>query len=152
MFKICKLNDLKVDDLKIEMVPLEIHTYNNGIKDVKKFNVPEFIINGTDGDNNYKLYFRFDKPMEELYNIELNSYVSFDKFSDSLNGFEINGFNDYDVNILGKIYRIINKNIVINGLFVIDDILDDEDEDYVGKFEIEFNLDDYINNDEKSDM
>jgi len=151
MFKICKLNDLKVDDLKIEMVPLEIHTYNNGIKDVKKFNVPEFIINGTDGDNNYKLYFRFDKPMEELYNIELNSYVSFDKFSDSLNGFEINGFNDYDVNILGKIYRIINKNIIINGFFVIGDS-SVSDEDYVGKFEIEFNLEDYLKVDEMSDI
>jgi len=152
MFKINNLKNIKLDEFNISMVPLEVHSYNNGIKKIENFDVPEFIITGIDGENKYNLSFRFNKTLENLYDIELNDFVDINEYNDLHSSYlNVNGY-DFDVIIFGKIYRIINRNIVINGLFVIDDILDDEDEDYVGKFEIEFNLDDYIKNDEKSDM
>ena len=90
--------------------------------------------------------------MENLYDIELNSFVGIEKYNDLYSSYlEINGVNDFDVVILGKIYRIINKTIVIQGFFIFDDNII-VDEEYVGKFEIEFDLDDYINKDEKSDI
>lgn len=152
MFKISKLNDIKLNQFKVNIVPLEVHSYNNGKKKIEKFEVPEFIITGTDDENKYVLSFRFNKKLENLYDIELNSFVGIEKYNDLYSSYlEINGVNDFDVVILGKIYRIINKTIVIQGFFIFDDNII-VDEEYVGKFEIEFDLDDYINKDEKSDI
>ena len=151
MFKVGKLKNIKLDEFNISMIPLEVHSYNDGIKKIEKYDVPEFIITGIDGVNKYNLTFRFNKPLECLYDIELNSFMAIDKYNDIHSSYlEVN---DYDLNVIifGKIYRIINKNIVINGLFVIDDDIISDD-DYAGRFEIEFNLDDYININEKSDM
>lgn len=152
MFKISKLRDIKLEQFKIDMVPLEVHSYNKGNKKIEIFDVPEFIVSGTDGENKYVLSLRFDKKLENLYDIELNSFVGIEKYCDLHSSYlEVNGVADFNVYILGKIYRIINKTIVIQGFFVIDDDIT-VDNDYVGKFEIEFNLDDYLNNNEKSDV
>ena len=69
------LNEIKFEQFKVNMIPLEVHSYNEGMKKVEKFNVPEFIITGIDGENNYILSFRFNKQLENLYDIELNSFV-----------------------------------------------------------------------------
>lgn len=150
MFKVSKLNDFKKNTFHIKMVPLEIHSYNNGVKMINKFDVPEFVITGSDDINEYILSFRFNKSLEKLYDIPLNDFVNIDEFVD-FSCFKIDDLSDLDVFLSGKIYRIINKNIVINGYFLLDDSIM-KDTDYVGKFEIEFNLDDYLNKDGKSDI
>jgi len=151
MFKLSKLNDLSKFDVKIQMVPLEIHKYENGTKSVTVFEVPEFIITGSDDVNDYSLSFRFNKPIDELYDIELNTSVDIEKYVDKNDFFiDLNGAGGFDIRVIGKIYRIVNKNIIIQGFFVTDD--SNMTDDYSGKFEIEFNLDDYINKDEKSDI
>ena len=153
MFKISKLEEIKFDCFNISMHPLEIHSFNDGIKKIEKFDVPEFIISGSSGENKYNLVFRFNKSLENLYDIELNSFVDFDKYNEVCSSYlEVDGY-DLNVIIFGKIYRIINKNVVIKGYFVVDDDINvDPGEDYVGKFEVEFNLNDYVNKDEKSDI
>lgn len=144
MFKISKLNDLSKFEVNVELVPLEIHKYDNGVKSVTVFNVPEFIITGSDDKNDYSFVFRFNKPMENLYDIELNTSLDICNYIDT-NSFylNVNGVFDLNVTAIGKIYRIINKTIVISCSFM------SSEDDYSGKFEIEFNLDDKFVENEK---
>ena len=136
MFKISKMNDLSNISIDIRFVSLEIHEFDNGIKFVKNYDVPEFLIVGRDGNDEYSLSFKFNKEIHNLYNIELNTCVIIDEFIDVSDVYlGVNGIFDLDVTVSGKIYRIIDKNIIINMEFRTSD-------DYCGSIEIEFNMDD----------
>lgn len=136
MFKISKMNDLSNISIDIRFITLEIHEFDNGFKFVKKYDVPEFLIVGRDDSNEYSLSFRFNKVISKLYDIELNTGVNIDEFinvSDVCVG--VNGIFDLGVTVCGKIYRIIDKNIIINMSFRTSS-------DYCGSIEVEFNIDD----------
>jgi len=136
MFKISKMTDLANISVDIRLVSLEIHEFDNGIKSIKKYNVPEFLIVGTDENNEYSLSFRFNRVISKLYDIKLNTSVNIDEFIDVSDvNLGVNGIFDLEVTISGKIYRIIDKNIII-------DIDFRTSSDYCGSVEIEFNLDD----------
>jgi len=136
MFKISKMTDLANISVDIRLVSLEIHEFDNGIKFLKKYNVPEFLIVGTDENNEYSLSFRFNRVISKLYDIKLNTSVNIDEFIDVSDvNLGVNGIFDLEVTISGKIYRIIDKNIII-------DIDFRTSSDYCGSVEIEFNLDD----------
>ena len=152
MFKISKLIDANICEFKIGIYPVEIHSFSKGCKKVNIANLAEFMIKASNDLNEYLLSFRFSKPLEDLYNIELNTSVDINNYIDEVDSFlEVNDSFECDVVITGKIYRIINSNIIIKGLFMSDNN-DIYEEDYSGKFEIEFNLNEYMNKNEKSDI
>lgn len=101
---------------------------------------------GSDCVNEYSLCFRLNKIIDRLQDIELNTSVPIEKFIDVDDiQLGVNGIFDLEVKVYGDIYRIISNTIIINGVFI-------SSTDEMGKFEIEFDLNDYINKDEKSDI
>ena len=146
MFKISKLNELKTKKIEINTFPIEQHLFENGVKQIINFETLEFIIMGSDSANEYSLCFRLNKIIDRLQDIELNTSVPIEKFIDVDDiQLGVNGIFDLEVKVYGNIYRIISNTIIINGVFI-------SSADEMGKFEIEFDLNDYINKDEKSDI
>lgn len=145
MFKIGLLKDITDIKTEISILDSEVKDYKNNLH--YHYNSLDFCVCGKNDDTEYSLCFRLNKqPMEKLADIELNTSVLIDEFIDEFDiQLGVNGIFDLDVKIFGKIYRIISNTIIISGYFV-------SSEDEVGKFEIEFNLDDYINKNEKSDV
>ena len=146
MFKISKLNELKTKKIEINTFPIVQHLFENGVKQIINFETLEFIIMGSDSANEYSLCFRLNKIIDRLQDIELNTSVPIEKFIDVDDiQLGVNGIFDLEVKVYGNIYRIISNTIIINGVFI-------SSADEMGKFEIEFDLNDYINKDEKSDI
>lgn len=145
MFKIGVLENVADINTEISILDSEVKNYKENIH--YHYNSLEFCVYGKVNENEYSLCFRLNKqPIEKLCEIELNTSESIEKYIDEYDiQFGINGIFDLDVKIYGNIYRIISNTIIINGLFI-------SSGDEMGKFEVEFDLNDYINKDEKSDV
>lgn len=145
MFKIGNLKQLTNIKTEIDILDCSVKDYSKSIQYSYKY--LDFNVYGENNGNEYSLSFRLNKPISSLLDIELNTCIPIQEYIDIDDiQFEVNGILDFDSLIKGEIYRIINKNIIIKLVFV------SSADDYVGTAEIEFNLDDYLNNDEESDI
>lgn len=145
MFKVGVLDN--VSDISTEIFVSEKELKNYIEKTHYHYSCLDLCISGKINENEYSLCFRLDKqPIDKLCEIELNTCEPIEKYIDEYDvQLGVNGIFDMDVKIYGNIYRIISNTIIISGAFI-------SSVNEIGKFEIEFNLDDYINKDEKSDI
>lgn len=145
MFEIGTLQ--KLSNIKTEICTLDVWVKNYK-QNLNYFDTClDFCVSGNLDQDKYSICFKLYKPTKSLLDIELNTCRPIQEYIDTEDvQFEVNGvFGFYSI-IKGEIYRIINKTIVIKMVFL------SEHDNYVGTIEIEFNLDDYLNKDEKSDV
>lgn len=147
MFKIAKLENVRNETLNINYVTQVQCKYENGKKEsCENFKTLTFDISGDD----YSFSFDLNCRLEELLKIPMTETIDFNKYifkSETwLNVKELNGVEpEIDV----KITRYLKNKFIIFLTFYTEYSYDEND--YAGKIEFTFNLDDYLKVDDKNE-
>ncbi len=144
MFKIAKLNQVKNENVNIELLTQEHCKYENGKKvSSESFKTLGFDIDGKIGNDEYNFSFELNCRLEDLLKLPENEMVDFNKYL--LGGetwLNVKGLNGVEPLIDIKINRYLKTKFLIFLTFYTDYSYDDED--YSGMSEITFDLKDYL--------
>lgn len=145
MFKIAKLEKVNNEKVSISLVTQEQSSYKNGKKvSFETFKTLSFDISGDD----YSFGFDLNCKLEKILEIPMNETIDFKDYifggENWLNIKELNGVEPVmDI----KITRYLKNRFIIFLTFYTDYSYDDND--YAGIIEFTFNLDDYLDDENK---
>ncbi len=144
MFKIAKLDQVKNENVNIELFTQEHCNFENGKKaSCESFKSLSFDIYGKIGNYEYNFSFALNCRLEELLTLPENEMVDFNKYL--LGGetwLNVKEFNGVEPQIDIKINRYLKTKFLIFLTFYTEYSYDDED--YSGMSEITFDLKDYL--------
>ena len=146
MFKIAKLEKVNNENITIDYITQQRYGYELGkkIKD-KTFKTLTFDISG----DIYSFSFVLNCKIEKLLEIPMNETIDFkDYIFEEETWFNVRGLNGIDPEMDIKITRYLKNKFIIFLIFYTDCYSYDEN-DYSGMIEFTFNLDDYLNGENK---
>lgn len=140
MFKIAKLEDLKNENVSIDLITYEQSKYENGKKTlIEIVKTLSFDISV----DNYSFGFGLNCKLEKLLEIPMNETIDFkDYVFEGETWFNVNGLNGVEPEMDIKITRYLKNKFIIFLTFYTDYSYDKND--YSGIIEFTFNLDDYL--------
>ena len=140
MFKIAKLEDLKNENVSIDLITYEQSKYENGKKTlIEIVKTLSFDISV----DNYSFGFDLKCKLEKLLEIPMNETIDFkDYVFEGETWFNVNGLNGVEPEMDIKITRYLKNKFIIFLTFYTDYSYDKND--YSGIIEFTFNLDDYL--------
>lgn len=142
MFKVNKLEDVNEEKIIIDYV-----TQENYVVDKKKsevFKTLSFSIEGKVDENKYVLSFNLNCRPEELLKIDQSKNINFNSYLfNSETYFTVNGITELNPKIEITINRYLKNKFIIL-IHFYSEVLNNDNNTYSGIIEFDFNLDDYI--------